>query len=50
MIRVLQVGCSANPGGVENMVIRYFRHINREAIQFDFLDMYGQGLAFSIEL
>lgn len=50
VIRVLQVGCSANPGGVENMVIRYFRHINREAIQFDFLDMYGQGLAFSNEI
>lgn len=50
VIRVLQVGCSANPGGVENLVIRYFRHINREMIQFDFLDIYGQGLAFSDEI
>lgn len=50
MIRVLQVGCSANPGGVENLVIRYFRHINQEMIQFDFLDIYGQGLAFSDEI
>lgn len=47
MIKVLQTGCSSNPGGVECLVTEYYRYINRDGIQFDFLDLYGNGIAFS---
>ena len=47
MIRVLHVGLSSNPGGVENFVINYHKHIHLDEFTFDYLDMYGDGLAFS---
>ncbi len=50
MLRILHIGFSQNPGGVENIVMNYYRHIDRKTFQFDFLDMYGEGLAFSEEI
>ena len=50
MFRILHIGFSQNPGGVENIVMNYYRYINREVFQFDFLDMYGEGIAFSEEI
>lgn len=50
MIHVLHIGLSSNPGGVENFVLNYHRHIDRNKIQFDYLDMYGDGIAFSNEI
>lgn len=49
MIRILHVGLSSNPGGVENMVMNYYRHINCGEYAFDFLDPYGDGLAYADE-
>lgn len=36
-IRVLQVVTHMNRGGLETMIMNYYRHIDREKIQFDFL-------------
>ena len=37
MIRILHIGMSPNPGGVENFVMNIYRNIDRSKIQFDFL-------------
>lgn len=37
MIRVAQVMGKMNGGGVEQVVMNYYRHIDRDKIQFDFL-------------
>ncbi|MDO5331719.1 MAG: glycosyltransferase [Bacillota bacterium] len=50
MIKVLQIGMSENPGGIENLVMNYYRKINKDNFSFDFLDIYGQGVAFSSEI
>ncbi len=36
-IRVLQIVTTMNRGGLETMLMNYYRHINREKVQFDFL-------------
>ena len=36
-IRVLQIIGIFNKGGVESVVLNYYRHINRDKIQFDFV-------------
>lgn len=36
-IRVAQVMGYMNGGGVESVVMNYYRHIDREKIQFDFI-------------
>lgn len=38
MIRVLQVVTHMNRGGLETMIMNYYRHMNREKVQFDFLE------------
>ena len=47
MIQVLQIGFSSNPGGVENIVMNYYSMIDKAKFHFDFLDIYGDGIAFS---
>ena len=37
MIRILQIGMSSNPGGVENFIMNIYRNIDRSKVQFDFL-------------
>lgn len=37
MIRVLHVVTDMNRGGLETLLVNYYRHINRAEIQFDFL-------------
>lgn len=37
VLRVLQVVTHMNRGGLESMLMNYYRHIDREVIQFDFL-------------
>ena len=37
MIRVLHVVTYMGIGGLETMLMNYYRHIDREKIQFDFL-------------
>ena len=50
LIRVLHVGMSSNPGGVENLILNYHRNVDCTKVQFDYLDIYGEGLAFSTEI
>lgn len=50
VLKILQIGLSANPGGIENCILNYYRHIDRTKIQFDFVDIYGNGLAYSDEI
>ena len=37
MIRVLQVVTYMGRGGLETMLMNYYRHIDRSKVQFDFL-------------
>ncbi len=48
--RVLVFGMTENPGGVESFLINYYRNINREKIQFDFLCNSHEPVAYEEEL
>ena len=37
MIRVLQIVTNMRRGGLETMIMNYYRHIDRDKVQFDFL-------------
>lgn len=37
MKKILVFGMTENPGGIESVIMNYYRHINRDNIQFDFL-------------
>lgn len=50
MKRVLFFGMTDNPGGVESFLINYYRHIDREKIQFDFLCDTHAKIAYKDEL
>lgn len=50
MIRVLQIGMNDNLGGIENFIINYYRNINKELIQFDFINIYENKLCFQDEI
>ena len=50
MIKILQIGLSANPGGVENCILNYNRFIDKHNFCFDYVDMYGDGLAYAAEI
>lgn len=45
MIRILQVIAGMNAGGMENMIMNYYRNLDRKLIQFDFL-IFTEGEAF----
>lgn len=49
-MRVLQIGMSKGYGGVESFVMTYFRSLKDSGIVFDFVDLYGDGLAYSDEI
>ena len=36
-VRILQVVTHMNRGGLETMLMNYYRHIDRDRVQFDFL-------------
>ena len=49
-IRVLQVMGIVESGGVEAVIMNYYRHINKNKVQFDFVmahasNPYGDGFA-----
>ena len=50
MQKVLVFGITENPGGVESFLLNYYRHINRENIQFDYLCNTQQKVAYEDEL
>ena len=37
MKKILVFGITENPGGIESVIMNYYRHIDRKKIQFDFL-------------
>lgn len=49
-MRILQIGLSKNIGGIETFVMRYFREMVKIGICFDFVDIYGDGIAFENEI
>lgn len=50
MLLILQIGLSSTPGGVENCILNYNRHIDRHHYRFDYVDIYGEGLAYAAEI
>ena len=50
MIRILQVVTHMNRGGLETMLMNYYRHIDREKIQFDFLVHRQERAAYDDEI
>lgn len=50
MLRILQIGLSSNPGGIENCILNYNRHIDRSRFCFDYADIYGNGLTYDEEI
>ncbi len=50
MYKVLVFGMTENPGGVESFLVNYYRHMDREKIQFDFLCNSYEPVAYEEEL
>lgn len=50
MNRILVFGMTENPGGVESFLVNYYRNIDRDKIQFDFLCNSHQLVAYEDEL
>lgn len=46
MKRILQLGMSTNPGGIENYIMNIYRNMDRSKIQFDFLLPFGYPKIF----
>ena len=49
-LRVLQVVTNMNRGGLESMLMNYYRHVDRSAVQFDFLTHRAEKAAFDDEI
>lgn len=49
-VRVLQVVTYMGRGGLESMLLNYYRHIDREEVQFDFLVHRQERAAFDDEI
>lgn len=49
-IRVLQVVTHMNRGGLETMLMNYYRHMDREKVQFDFLVHRQERAAYDDEI
>ena len=39
-MKVLQVGLSFNPGGIESFVMTYYRKLSKQGVRFDFISMF----------
>lgn len=50
MKRILVFGMTENPGGVESVIVNYYRHMDRTKIQFDFLCNSFEPVAYEEEL
>ena len=50
MKRILVFGMTENPGGVESVIMNYYRNMDRSKIQFDFLCNSYSPIAFEDEL
>lgn len=49
-LRILQVGLTQNPGGIESVIMNLYRNLDRDVVQFDFLSMAGEALAYEDEI
>ena len=49
-IRILQVVTDMNRGGIESMLMNYYRAIERDKVQFDFLVHRKERAAFDDEI
>ena len=49
-MRILVFGMTENPGGVESFLINYYRHIDKNKIQWDFLCNSHNPVAYEDEL
>ena len=49
-IRVLQVVTHMDRGGLETMLMNYYRHMDREKVQFDFLAHRQERAAYDNEI
>lgn len=49
-IRILHVIGSMNRGGAENMIMNYYRNIDRKMVQFDFVENIDKEAAFDSEI
>lgn len=49
-IRVLHRGMSNNKGGIETYLMNYYRHMNRDLVQFDFIVPQGMTIAYEDEI
>jgi len=50
MNKILVFGITENPGGVESVVMNYYRHIDNKKIQFDFLCNTYEKVAYEDEI
>lgn len=50
MERVLQIGMTDNWGGIESYIINYYRNIDKNKVQFDFINIYPNDLCFQNEI
>ena len=49
-VRILQVVTHMERGGLESMIMNYYRHIDREKVQFNFLVHRQEQAAFDDEI
>lgn len=50
MIKILQIGMTNSLGGIEAYLINYYRKIDKNNVEFDFLNIYNDNLCFSDEI
>ena len=50
MVRVLHIVTNMDRGGLETMLMNYYRHMDREKIQFDFLEYRRDRAAYDDEI
>lgn len=48
-MRILQIGMSYNPGGIESFVMNYVRELTKQGVHFDFISMFPK-LAYEDEI
>lgn len=50
MIRILQIGMTDNLGGIETYLMNYYRNIDKNKYQFDFINISNTKLCFENEI
>ena len=49
-MRVLQIVTTMNRGGLETVLMNYYRHVDRELVQFDFLEHRAEESDYDAEI